>query len=63
MIDKNSRLCSKDVQQKLLYALDKLNRVSLDYALRHNLVEKACIECARKAINDLITRRRYQLHG
>ena len=60
MIDKNARLCSKDVQHRIKKALDVLTRDSLDYIVKHNPIEKMCVNEAIKALSELVTARTNQ---
>lgn len=60
MIDRNARLCSREVQQHIRTAIDVLTRDSLDYIIKHNLIEKAAIDEAIKALSKLVTARTNQ---
>jgi hypothetical protein len=57
-LDKNTRLCSKDVQSRLRVIVDVLTRDSLDYIIKHNLIERAAIERALTAASELVTNKR-----
>ena len=59
-IDRNARLCSRDVQIRIIRAIDVLTRDSLDYIIKHNLIEKAAVNDALKALSELVTGRTNQ---
>lgn len=59
-IDRNTKLCSKDIQVRIKIAIDVLTRDSLDYIVKHNLVEKAALEKALCALSELVTTRTNQ---
>lgn len=61
-IDRNARLCSKDVQRRLKSVKEVLTRESLHYCIRHNLIESSALDEALKSINELITDRTSQLY-
>lgn len=60
-IDRNARLCSKDIQSRVHTIREFLTRQSLHYCIGDNLIEVAALGKALKAVNDLCTRRTSQL--
>lgn len=60
-VDKNKRLCSKDVQKRVLVALNVLDSESLRYIIRNNLIECLRVDKAINALRDIRTGRSNQL--
>ena len=57
-IDKNARLCSKDVQHHIVSALDLIDSDSLRYIVSDNLIESARLDKAIKHLRQVVTNRR-----
>ena len=62
-VDKNKRLCSKDVQKRIITALNVLDSESIHYIIRNNYIEQLRIDKAINALKDLRTNRSNQLGG
>lgn len=59
-LDRNSRLCSKDVQRRVNRILDMIDSVSLRHILRHNFIEYNRVNEAVKLAQELTTGRTNQ---
>lgn len=57
-VDKNKRLCSKDVQSRVSKVLDVIDSESLTYAVLHNSIELWRLEHAIKVLKELVTNKR-----
>jgi hypothetical protein len=57
-IDKNSKLCSKQVQRHITSALDIIDSVSLRVAIDHNPIEQIRIERAIHHLRQVVTNKR-----
>jgi hypothetical protein len=57
-LDKNTRLCSKDVQSRVRVIVDVLTRDSLNYIIKHNMIESEAVDRALRAASELITNKR-----
>lgn len=57
-IDKNKRLCSKEVQSRIKRVLDIIDSESLLYSIMHNAIELWRLQSAIKTLKELRTNKR-----
>jgi len=57
-IDKNARLCSKDIQRHIVTALDIIDSESIMIALSHNMIECIRLQSAISHLRPLVTNKR-----